>query len=62
MTAGMNDMLDVLLTIATDKRGMVPPGVRVRAAVAWIDRQAKLVELADVLERLDALEEAVARR
>ena len=64
LTANMDDMLDVLLAIAGDERGMVPPGVRVRAALGWVDRQVKLVELADIAGRLEVLEQVVtnARR
>lgn len=60
LTGNMDDMLDVLLKIANDERGMVPPGVRVRAALGWIDRQARLVEMAEILERLEALEQVVS--
>jgi ribonuclease HII len=59
LTGNMDDMLDVLLELAIDKLGMVPYSVRVRAALGWIDRQAKLVEMADILARLEALEAVV---
>ena len=55
MTGNMDAMLDVLLEVANDD--MAPRHVRVRAATSWIDRQGRLVELAEVLERLDALEQ-----
>ena len=60
MTANMDAMLDVLLAVAEDEAA--PRHVRVRAALGWIDRQAKVVELAEILERLDALESLVASR
>ena len=59
LTGGLDAMLDVLLEVAQDEDA--PRHVRVRAATAWLDRQLKVVELADVLERLDRREEVVAR-
>ena len=59
MTGNMDAMLDVLLEVANDD--MAPRHVRVRAATSWIDRQGRLVELAEVLERLDALEQKAGR-
>ena len=57
LTTGLDDMLDVIMSIAKDEDAT--DHVRVRAANAWIGHQYKLVELGDVLERLDALEQVV---
>jgi len=54
LTTGLDDMLDVLMDIAKDQEAT--DHVRVRAANAWIGHQYRLVELGEVLERLDALE------
>jgi hypothetical protein len=57
LTTGLDDMLDVIMDIALDEEAS--RHVRLRAALGWIDRQYKVVELADVLERLDMLEQVV---
>jgi FixJ family two-component response regulator len=57
LTTGLDDMLDVLMDVAQDEDAT--DHVRVRAANAWIGHQYRLVELGEVLERLDALEQVV---
>jgi hypothetical protein len=57
LTGGMDAMLDVLQEVALDDEA--PRHVRIRAALGWIDRQTKLVEVADILERLESLEAVV---
>ena len=57
LTAGMDDMLDVLLAIALDEE--TPRHTRVRAALGWLDRQLKVTELAEVLARIERLERSI---
>lgn len=59
LTTGLDDMLDVIMSIAKDQEAS--DHVRVIAAKAWIGHQYKLVELGEVLERLDVLERTVTR-
>ena len=59
LTAHMDDMLDVLLAIAKDEQGMYSESVRVRAALGWIDRQIRMMETTEVLERILRLEQKV---
>jgi hypothetical protein len=57
LTGGLDRMVDVLLAVAEDAES--PASVRVRAALGWINAQVKLVELNEVIERLEALESVV---
>ena len=59
LTAHFDDMLDVLLAIAKDEQGMYSESVRVRAALGWIDRQIRMMETTEVLERILRLEQKV---
>jgi len=54
MTGGALDMLTVLESIAKDKEQ--PPSVRVRAALGWLERTHRLLELHDLTERVAKLE------
>lgn len=54
MNAGARDALDVLREIMQDKA--MPPAVRVRAALGWLEAAFKARELLDLTVRLDDLE------
>jgi hypothetical protein len=57
LSGGMFKMLDVLEEIALDEDA--PRHVRVRAVLGWIDRQAKVVEVAEIFERIERVEKKV---
>ena len=54
ITGGLETAIDFLLTIIDNEDA--PYSVRTRAALGLIDRQIRLVEETDILERLEALE------
>lgn len=60
MNAGSFEALDVLREVMHDVK--VAPGVRVRAALGWLEAGYKARELLSVEERLTALEEAIGER
>ena len=57
LTGALDTSIDYLLEIIEDKEA--PPSVRVRAALGIIDRQIQMMELSQVLERLEALENVI---
>lgn len=58
MTAGSRDMLDVLRGVAHDAD--MPPSVRVRAALGWLEQAWRARELVDLDARIRELEERMA--
>lgn len=61
MNAGANRALDTLHDVMSDST--MPPSVRVRAALGWLEQSFKARELLEIEQRLEALEEmANARR
>jgi len=59
MSAGASDMLDVLQAVARD--GDMPAGVRVRAALGWLDTMFKTKELLELVERIGVLEKTLEK-
>lgn len=55
LTGSLQDAVSFLQDAMRDTD--MPPSVRVRAALGLIDRQIRLVEQAEIVKRLDALEE-----
>ena len=60
LAAGARDMLTILGQVARDTR--VPPGVRVRAASAWLAQVWRARELEDLAARLTLVEERLAEQ
>jgi transposase-like protein len=56
LTGGAGDMLSVLESIAKDKGQ--PAAVRVRAALGWLERTERAMELHELAERIAELEKA----
>ena len=54
LTGGIDTVASYLLEVIQDVDA--PPSVRVRAALGWLDRQIRFVELSDLIVRIDALE------
>lgn len=54
LTGGIASCADYLLSVIEDEDA--PPSVRVRAALGWLDKQIKFVEVNEILLRLEALE------
>ncbi len=54
LTGGVGRMLDVLVTVAEDTNEL--SGVRVRAALGWLNAQIRLVEQSEIVAKLDELE------
>jgi len=57
MASGASDALDVLMVVMADE--YVPAAVRVRAALGWLNTLWKARELADLAERITALEREI---
>ena len=55
MTEGTNQSLDTLAAVMVDPE--MPPAVRVRAALGWLEQAARHRELVDLVERVEQLEE-----
>jgi len=54
LTSGLGTAIAFLLDVIQNTKA--PYSVRTRAALGLIDRQIRLVEMSDILERLEALE------
>ena len=55
LTAGLETAVDFLLAVIQDDDA--PPSVRVRAALGLIDRQIRLQEASEIMQRLENLEQ-----
>lgn len=60
MEAGSNRALDVLDEVMQDKS--MPPSVRVRAALGWLEHHWRARELHTLTERVEALEQKLEAR
>jgi len=58
MNAGANEMLDVLRAVAQDNT--MPPAVRVRAALGWLEVLFKAKELLELTTRVAIIEQRLS--